>query len=455
MPNLLQKYGQVAAILGCQFGDEGKGKLVDILAEQYDLNVRATGGANAGHTVYVRQKAKIKSQNLNPALQNENSNQEEVKKFVFHLIPSGVLHEGKIGVVGNGVVVHLPTFMEEIEVLKQSGIEVQNRLKISDRAHLLLEYHKLIDGLQEERKGAKKVGTTNRGIGPCYTDKISRDGIRVAELLHKDHFKEKLIKAVEDKNRLFVNLYNEEPVSWEDIYEEYCVYAEKISPFVCDTVDLMAQAIEDNKKILFEGAQGTLLDVDFGTYPYTTSSNASAGGVSSGIGVSPKQIHDIIGITKSYATRVGSGPFPTEIVGEQGEHIQKKGGEFGSTTGRPRRCGWFDAVAIRFSVRISGVDSLIMTKLDVLDDQETIRICTGYKSDKKVYHNLPADLDVLENCEPVYEEVSGWMEDTSKVRDVRDLPGKAMEYIRKVEGIIGLKIKMVSVGPDRLQIIRL
>ncbi len=231
------------------------------------------------------------------------------------------------------------------------------------------------------------------------------------------------------------------------------MYAEKISPFVCDTVDLMAKAIEDNKKILFEGAQGALLDVDFGTYPYTTSSNASAGGVSPGIGVSPKQIHEIIGITKAYSTRVGSGPFPTEIDGEQGEHIRKKGGEFGSTTGRPRRCGWFDAVAIQHSVRISGVDSLIVTKLDVLDDQETIRICTGYKSNKKVYHNFPADLDVLENCEPVYEEVSGWMEDTSKARDAKSLPGKAMDYIRKVEEIIGLKVKMVSVGPERLQII--
>jgi len=419
-------------VIGLQWGDEGKGKIIDILAKDYDIIVRYQGGGNAGHTLII-----------------------DNEKFVFHLIPSGILHQDKKCVIGNGIVLDPCLFLEEIAGLSKRNINVNGNLFISDRAHVVFPYHKKLDLLLEKQKGDSMIGTTGRGIGPCYTDKISRDGIRVAELLHKDHFKEKLIKAVEDKNRLFVNLYNEEPVSWEDIYEEYCVYAEKISPFVCDTVDLMAQAIEDNKKILFEGAQGTLLDVDFGTYPYTTSSNASAGGVSSGIGVSPKQIHDIIGITKSYATRVGSGPFPTEIVGEQGEHIQKKGGEFGSTTGRPRRCGWFDAVAIRFSVRISGVDSLIMTKLDVLDDQETIRICTGYKSDKKVYHNLPADLDVLENCEPVYEEVSGWMEDTSKVRDVRDLPGKAMEYIRKVEGIIGLKIKMVSVGPDRLQIIRL
>ncbi len=337
--------------------------------------------------------------------------------------------------------------------LSERNINVNGNLFVSDRAHVVFPYHKKLDLLIEKQKGNSMIGTTGRGIGPCYTDKIARDGIRVAELLHKEHFKEKLKKTVEEKNRLFVDLYKDEPVSWEEIYEEYCVYAEKISPFVCDTVDLMAKAIEDNKKILFEGAQGALLDVDFGTYPYTTSSNASAGGVSPGIGVSPKQIHDIIGITKAYATRVGSGPFPTEIDGEQGEHIRKKGGEFGSTTGRPRRCGWFDAVAIRHSVRISGVDSLIVTKLDVLDDQETIRICTGYKSYEKVYNNFPADLDVLENCEPVYEEVSGWMEDTSNVRDVKDLPGKAMDYIRKIEEIIGLKVKMVSVGPERLQII--
>ena len=417
-------------VIGLQWGDEGKGKIIDILAKDYDIIVRYQGGGNAGHTLII-----------------------DDEKFIFHLIPSGILHPDKKCVIGNGIVFDPRLFLDEVAGLSKRNINVNRNLFVSDRAHVVFPYHKKLDLLIEKQKGNSMIGTTGRGIGPCYTDKIARDGIRVAELLHKEHFKEKLKKTVEEKNRLFVDLYKDEPVSWEEIYEEYCVYAEKISPFVCDTVDLMAKAIEDNKKILFEGAQGALLDVDFGTYPYTTSSNASAGGVSSGIGVSPKQIHDIIGITKAYATRVGSGPFPTEIDGEQGEHIRKKGGEFGSTTGRPRRCGWFDAVAIRHSVRISGVDSLIMTKMDVLDDQETIRICTGYKSNKKVYHNFPADLDVLENCEPVYEEVSGWMEDTSKVRDVKSLPGKAMDYIRKVEEIIGLKVKMVSVGPERLQII--
>ena len=417
-------------VIGLQWGDEGKGKIIDILAKDYDIIVRYQGGGNAGHTLIIGDE-----------------------KFIFHLIPSGILHPDKKCVIGNGIVFDPRLFLDEVAGLSKRNISVNGNLFVSDRAHVVFPYHKKLDLLIEKQKGNSMIGTTGRGIGPCYTDKVARDGIRVAELLHKEHFKEKLKKTVEEKNRLFVDLYKDEPVSWEEIYEEYCVYAEKISPFVCDTVDLMAKAIEDNKKILFEGAQGALLDVDFGTYPYTTSSNASAGGVSPGIGVSPKQIHEIIGITKAYATRVGSGPFPTEIDGEQGEHIRKKGGEFGSTTGRPRRCGWVDAVAIRHSVRISGVDSLIMTKMDVLDDQETIRICTGYKSNKKVYHNFPADLDVLENCEPVYEEVSGWMEDTSKVRDVKSLPGKAMDYIRKVEEIIGLKVKMVSVGPERLQII--
>jgi adenylosuccinate synthase len=417
-------------VIGLQWGDEGKGKIIDILAKDYDIIVRYQGGGNAGHTLIIGDE-----------------------KFIFHLIPSGILHQDKKCVIGNGVVFDPNLFLDEIEGLAKKNINVNGNLFISDRAHIVFPYHKKLDLLLEKQKGNLMIGTTGRGIGPCYTDKISREGIRVAELLHKEHFKEKLKKTVEEKNRIFVNLYNDEPVSWEDIYEEYCAYADKISPFVCDTVDLMARAINDNKKILFEGAQGALLDVDFGTYPFTTSSNSAAGGVSSGIGVSPKQIHNIIGITKAYTTRVGSGPFPTEVDGEQEEHIRKKGGEFGSTTGRPRRCGWFDAVAIQHSVRISGVDSLIVTKLDVLDDQETIRICTGYKNNEKIYNNFPADIDILYNCEPVYEEVSGWCEDTSNVRSAENLPEKARNYIKTIENIVGVKVKMISVGPERSQII--
>jgi len=417
-------------VIGLQWGDEGKGKIIDILAKDYDIIARYQGGGNAGHTLIIGDE-----------------------KFIFHLIPSGILHQDKKCVIGNGIVFDPKLFIEEIEGLAERNINVTGNLFVSDRAHVVFPYHKKLDLLQEKQKGNSMIGTTGRGIGPCYTDKISRDGIRVAELLDKERFKDKLKRTVEEKNRTFVKLYDDEPVSWEDIYEEYCGYADKIAPFVCDTVDLMARAIGDNKSILFEGAQGALLDVDFGTYPFTTSSNTTSGGVSSGIGVSPKQINNIIGITKAYTTRVGSGPFPTEVEGEDGEHIRKKGGEFGSTTGRPRRCGWFDAVAIQHSVRISGVDSLIVTKLDVLDDQDTIKICTGYKYNEKLYKTFPADIDVLNNCEPVYEEVPGWNEDTSGMRSAESLPEKAKDYIKRIENIIGVKVKMVSVGPERSQII--
>lgn len=297
------------------------------------------------------------------------------------------------------------------------------------------------------------IGTTGRGIGPCYTDKIARTGIRVAELYHKEHFKNKIRKTIEETNKLFVGLYQEEPISWEEVYEEYCIYAEKIKTFVCDTVEFMAKAISENKKILFEGAQGTLLDVDFGTYPYTTSSNSSACGVSSGIGVPIKHIHRVIGIMKAYTTRVGSGPFPTEIEGEGGEHIRQKGGEFGATTGRPRRCGWFDVVAVGHSININGADSAVVTKLDVLDDQATIKICTGYRRGEKIYTNFPADLDVLDNYGPVYEEVPGWMEDTTKAKSMEDLPKNAIDYIKTLERLLKLKIDMVSVGPERSEVI--
>ena len=417
-------------VIGLQWGDEGKGKIIDILAKDYDIIARYQGGGNAGHTLIIGDE-----------------------KFIFHLIPSGILHQDKKCVIGNGIVFDPKLFIEEIEGLAERNINVTGNLFVSDRAHVVFPYHKKLDLLQEKQKGNSMIGTTGRGIGPCYTDKISRDGIRVAELLDKERFKDKLKRTVEEKNRTFVKLYDDEPVSWEDIYEEYCGYADKIAPFVCDTVDLMARAIGDNKSILFEGAQGALLDVDFGTYPFTTSSNTTSGGVSSGIGVSPKQINNIIGITKAYTTRVGSGPFPTEVEGEDGEHIRKKGGEFGSTTGRPRRCGWFDAVAIQHSVRISGVDSLIVTKLDVLDDQDTIKICTGYKYNEKLYNTFPADIDVLNNCEPVYEEVPGWNEDTSGMRTAESLPEKAKDYIKRIENIVGVKVKMVSVGPERSQII--
>ena len=418
-------------VIGLQWGDEGKGKIIDILARDYDIIVRYQGGGNAGHTLVINDE-----------------------KYVFHLIPSGILHPGKKCVIGNGIVLDPGLFLDEVAELSKRNVNVNGNLFISDRAHVVFPYHKKLDLLIEKQKGDLMIGTTGRGIGPCYTDKMARNGIRIAELYHKEHFKMKLEKTIEEKNRLFVNLYDAEPISWKEVYEEYSAYADKISPFVCDTIELMAKAISDNKRILFEGAQGTLLDVDFGTYPYTTSSNAAACGASSGVGISPKQIHNVLGIMKAYITRVGSGPFPTEVVGKLGDHIREKGGEFGATTGRPRRCGWFDVVAAQHSVKINDVDSAVMTKLDVLDDQETVKICTGYKSGKKIYHSFPADLDALDVCEPIYEEVPGWMEDTSKVRNRDDLPKNAINYIQTIERHLRLKIEMISVGPERLQVVR-
>ena len=418
-------------VIGLQWGDEGKGKIIDILARDYDIIVRYQGGGNAGHTLVINDE-----------------------KYVFHLIPSGILHPGKKCVIGNGIVIDPGLFLDEVAELSKRNVNVNGNLFISDRAHVVFPYHKKLDLLIEKQKGDLMIGTTGRGIGPCYTDKMARNGIRIAELYHKEHFKMKLEKIIEEKNRLFVNLYDAEPISWKEVYEEYSAYADKISPFVCDTIELMAKAISDNKRILFEGAQGTLLDVDFGTYPYTTSSNSAACGASSGVGISPKQIHNVLGIMKAYITRVGSGPFPTEVVGKLGDHIREKGGEYGATTGRPRRCGWFDVVAAQHSVKINDVDSAVMTKLDVLDDQETVKICTGYKSDEKIYHSFPADLDALDVCEPIYEEVPGWMEDTSKVRNRDDLPKNAINYIQTIEGYLGLKIEMISVGPERLQVVR-
>ncbi|MDR4499483.1 MAG: adenylosuccinate synthase [Candidatus Scalindua sp.] len=419
-------------VIGLQWGDEGKGKIIDVLASDYDIIARYQGGGNAGHTLVIN---------------NE--------KFIFHLIPSGILHPGKICIIGNGVVIDPGLFLEEIAgLLKRDTGELGN-LFISDRAHIVFPYHKELDLLIEKQKGDSMIGTTGRGIGPCYTDKIARSGIRVAELYHKEYFKEKLKKNVEEKNMLFNNVYDAGSVSWEKIYDEYCDYAEKLRPYVRDTVELMANAARENKRILFEGAQGVLLDVDFGTYPFATSSNAGVAGVLSGLGVPPSQVHKVFGVMKAYSTRVGSGPYPTEIDGELSEHIRTRGGEYGATTGRSRRCGWFDVVAVRHSVKINGVDSAVITKLDVLDDQETLKICTGYRSGNRVYDNFPADLNVLTDCEPIYDEVPGWMEDTSEVRNAEDLPRDAIQYIQTIERYLGLKIEMVSVGPERSQFIRI
>ena len=417
-------------IVGLQWGDEGKGKIIDVLTEDFDFVVRYQGGANAGHTVIV-----------------------SGKKFVMHLIPSGILHDNKCCVIGNGVVVDPEQLLMEIDELKSAGAQVSGGLFISDRAHVVFPYHKLIDKVTEERKGKAKIGTTGRGIGPCYADKMSRNGIRVGELYDNDFFKERLKQNIEEKNELLVNLFGTDSLSYKDIYEQYMLFAEKIKPYVCDTIELINDAAKNNKKILFEGAQGSLLDVDFGTYPYATSSNATVCGAPSGAGISPKYINSVLGIMKAYTTRVGSGPFPTEMDDNLGKEIQEKGCEFGATTGRPRRCGWFDAVAIKYASTINGTDSAIVTKLDVLDGQKTLKVCVGYKYNGNSYKKFPASMTMLAQCEPIYEEFPGWEGETKNVTSKSMLPKRAIEYIKSIEKLVGLKVVLISVGPNREQII--
>ncbi|MBU6392448.1 MAG: adenylosuccinate synthase [Planctomycetes bacterium] len=424
--------GSNTCLVGLQWGDEGKGKIIDILTESFDIVVRYQGGSNAGHTVVV-----------------------DSEKFVLHLIPSGILRKNKCCVIGSGVALDPLQLLEEITELRKKNIEVGENLRISETAHLVLPYHKKLDELSENEKGEEKIGTTRRGIGPCYTDKMARNGIRVTELFHVNYFKERLKKIVEEKNKIFVRLFNADPLSWEKIYEEYRGYAEQIRPFVCDTVVFMHDAVKAKKRILFEGAQGSLLDVDYGTYPFVTSSSVTAGGAAIGSGVCPKQIHKILGVMKSYTTRVGGGPFPSELNDELGEYLRKKGGEYGATTGRPRRCGWFDAVAVKHAIMVNGAESAVLTKLDVLDEQKTIKICVSYKFGDEVYDRFPADLAALPRCQPIYKELPGWQKDTSKMEGVKDIPSNAKNYINTLEKILGIKVEMLSVGPDRSQVVSL
>lgn len=434
MPDFMEssKNGLNTCIVGLQWGDEGKGKIVDILTESFDIIVRYQGGSNAGHTVVV-----------------------DSEKFVLHLIPSGILRKNKYCVIGSGVVLDPCQLLEEIAELRNKNIEIGANLRISEIAHVVFPYHKKLDELSENEKGGDKIGTTKRGIGPCYADKMARNGIRVSDLFHPEYFKQRLKKIVEEKNKIFVRLFGADPVSWEDIYTQYCKYAEQIKPFVGNTVAFMDDAVKAKKRILFEGAQGSMLDVDYGTYPFITSSSVIAGGAATGAGVCPKQIHKILGVMKSYTTRVGSGPFPSELNNTLGEHLREKGGEYGATTGRPRRCGWFDAVAVKHAIMVNGVDSAILTKLDVLDTQKTIQICVGYKFGDKVYDQFPADLAARAECQPVYKEFPGWLKDTSRIRSVKEIPHEARNYINALEKILGIGIEMLSVGPDRGQVISL
>ncbi|MBI4550338.1 MAG: adenylosuccinate synthase [Candidatus Omnitrophica bacterium] len=417
-------------LVGAQWGDEGKGKIIDLLAAESDYIVRYQGGANAGHTVRF-----------------------EKKEFILHLIPSGILHRGKRCVIGNGVVVDPEALFQEIANLHRSGIRVDGRLFISEQAHLIMPYHKLIDRLQEESAHHGKIGTTKRGIGPCYADKMARLGIRMVDLIDGELFKERLAQVLSEKNRILNKIFDHPGLPFEEVYAKYAEYADRIKPFVTDTTFLLAQALKKKKRILFEGAQGTLLDVDHGTYPFVTSSNATAGGALTGSGVGPSQVRDILGVVKAYTTRVGEGPFPTEFGPDLMELVRNKGEEFGATTGRPRRCGWFDAVVVRHSVRVNGLNRIAVMKLDVLDVLPSIRIATAYKWGRQTLKTFPSNLRVLRECVPVYEEHPGWLCDTQGVKRYRDLPRKAQRYLARLSKLLDTPISIVSVGSHRDQTI--
>ena len=420
-------------IVGAQWGDEGKGKVVDIYTEFADDVVRYQGGNNAGHTLVVGDE-----------------------KLVLHLIPSGILHAGKRCIIGNGVVLDPEVFIKEIINLKSNGrLQDDGCLIISESLHIIMPYHKRIDIAREARSGAKKIGTTGRGIGPAYEDKAGRRGIRLMDLIDRELFARKLTEFLEEKNFLLEKMLGEKPFTFEEIFEQYCGFAEILKKYVADTSLLLYRDIREGKNILFEGAQGTLLDVDHGTYPYVTSSSTCVGGACTGAGVSPRDIHEVIGISKAYVTRVGSGPFPTELEDADGENLRQVGREFGSTTGRPRRCGWFDAIVAKYAVRVNGLTGVALTKLDVLDGFDTIRICTGYEYDGKTLDELPAKLEIFDRCRPVYEEMPGWKTDISNARTFADLPENAQNYVRRLEELTGCPIVLVSVGARRDQTIML
>ena len=421
---------KTVAIVGSQWGDEGKGKVIDYLATQADVVVRGQGGNNAGHTLVV-----------------------EGKKFALRLIPSGVLDSKTVNVIGNGIVFDPKGFLEEIETLNKEGIDTSN-IKVSDRAHVVFPYHKELDALAEEARGANKIGTTKKGIGPCYMDKTERSGIRICDLMDKDIFAQKLKLQIDAKNKLVQGVYGKEAMfDFETIYNEYLGYAEIIREHVADTSVIVYDAIKAGKKVLFEGAQGTLLDLDLGTYPYVTSSHPTSGGFAIGAGVGPNMIKDVVGIVKAYTTRVGEGPFVTELDNEVGERIRTQGREFGTVTGRARRCGWFDAVIVKYAARVNGITSISFMLLDVLSGFDKINICTGYKMGDKIITDFPASLEDLAKCEPVYEVLDGWNDDLTKVEKYEDLPENAKKYIARIEELVGVSIDMVSVGPNRAQTI--
>lgn len=416
-------------IVGSQWGDEGKGKMTDYLSQNADLIVRYQGGNNAGHTIVF-----------------------DGKTFKLHLIPSGIFFTDKLSVIGNGVVVNPQALVEELAYLKDQGVDPSG-LRISSRAHVTLPYHILLDKCQEKAKGEHKVGTTNKGIGPTYMDKVSRIGIRIADLLDADTFAAKLKANLAEKNQLFEKLYDVEPLKFEDIYDKFYDLGQQIKQYVTDTSVLVNDALDNGKNVLFEGAQGVMLDVDHGTYPYVTSSNPIAGGVTTGVGVGPSKVQTVLGICKAYSTRVGDGPFPTELMDATGDYIRETGHEYGTVTKRPRRIGWFDSVAIRHAKRVSGVNALSLNLLDVLTGLDTIKICTAYEINGEKIDYYPANLNDLAACKPVYEELPGWTEDITHVTHFEDLPANTQNYLKRLSELTGIALSTVSVGPDRLQTI--
>ncbi|MFG6146800.1 adenylosuccinate synthase [Halobacillus sp. B23F22_1] len=414
-------------VVGTQWGDEGKGKITDFLSQNAEVVARYQGGNNAGHT--------IKFDGIT---------------YKLHLIPSGIFFDDKECVLGNGMVIDPKALLEELQYLHDKGVSTDN-LRISNRAHIILPYHLKLDELQEEQKGANKIGTTKKGIGPAYMDKAARTGIRIADLLDKEEFREKLEQNLADKNRFFEKVYETTPFTVEEILEEYYDYGQQIAKYVCDTSVVLNDNLDDGRRVLFEGAQGVMLDIDQGTYPFVTSSNPIAGGVTIGSGVGPSKIKHVVGVSKAYTTRVGDGPFPTELEDETGDKIREVGNEYGTTTGRPRRVGWFDSVVVRHARRVSGITDLSLNSIDVLTGIQTLKICTAYKYRGEIMEEFPASLKVLAECEPVYEELPGWDEDITGVRSLHELPVNARNYLERVSQLTGIPLSIFSVGPDRSQ----
>jgi adenylosuccinate synthase len=416
---------KAVAVIGAQWGDEGKGKVVDYLASSFDYTARYAGGHNAGHTVIFNGH-----------------------RYVLQLIPSGILREGKKAVIGPGTVVDPIALVKELENLKKSNVDVRGRLFLSNRAHVILPYHREMDKAAETARGAAKIGTTSRGIGPAYEDKMARRGIRVCDLMDADRFREKLERVVAEKNAISSAAYGH-PLETEGLLDQYLEIAEHIREFVVDSTIVLNDALDKGESVLFEGAQGTMLDIDHGTYPYVTSSNAISGGASPGLGVAPTRIVGVVGVTKAYTTRVGSGPFPTEMVDLDADEVRARGNEFGAVTGRPRRCGWLDLVVLGYAKILNGIDSLVVTKLDVFDAQPQIQVCTAYRYKGRPLKEMPPDVETLAQIEPVYETLRGWLKPTSSVREVKDLPGPAREYLNFISEHLQVEIGMISTGPER------